>query len=71
MTQPAVLNTSLQTCTFSPKPNSHDGDDAVVDDVCDTNQPVEDMMMFTQQETLFLALPDNFVTGRYSHVVDG
>ena len=23
----------------------------------------EDMMMFTQQETLFLALPDNFVTG--------
>lgn len=24
----------------------------------------QDMMMFTQQETLFVALPDNFVTGR-------
>ena len=23
----------------------------------------QDMMMFTQQETLFVALPDNFVTG--------
>ena len=26
--------------------------------------PSQDMMMFTQQETLFVALPDNFVTGK-------
>ena len=31
---------------------------------CNFQNLTQDMMMFTQQETLFVALPDNFVTGR-------